>query len=237
MRNIPLLLIFDCDGVLVDSEYISAKVQSAALADHGIAISPDEVARRFSGIPDADMWAELQREHAVRLPDDFSTRFGPMLQLAFEQELHILPGVRDVLDTLKSWSMRFCVASSSQPGKLGATLRQTGLWDDFSPHIFSTAQVAQGKPAPDIFLFAAKEMGFAPEDCMVIEDSQAGVQAARAASMRVVGYVGASHHEPDQAQRLADAGAGVVLHDMRELKDVLRALRGGGVSAAMGISP
>jgi HAD superfamily hydrolase (TIGR01509 family) len=217
----PRLVIFDCDGVLIDSEVIAARAQSQALAAHGIAITPEEAARRFAGIPDADMWQTLQQESERRLPDGFARQYADRLQASFRQELRALPGAAETVAALRERGMQLCVASSSQPAKLEAALRMVGLWDAFAPNVFSVAQVARGKPAPDVFLFAARRMRAAILDCVVVEDSVAGVRAARAARMRAIGYVGASHNGPGQRQRLLDEGASEVIDDLRRLPELL----------------
>ncbi|CAB3669324.1 HAD family phosphatase [Achromobacter sp. SIMBA_011] len=217
----PRLVIFDCDGVLIDSEIIAARAQSRALAEHGIAITPQEAARRFAGIPDADMWQTLQDENARALPADFARQYADRLQDTFRQELRALPGVRETLAALRQRGMAYCVASSSTPPKLEAALKLVGLWEEFAPNVFSTAQVAHGKPAPDVFLFAARQMRTAILECVVVEDSVPGVRAARAARMRAVGYIGASHNGPDQRKRLLDEGAFEVIDDLRRLSEII----------------
>ena len=218
---VPRLVIFDCDGVLIDSEIIAARAQSRALAEHGIAITPQEAARRFAGIPDADMWQTLQDENASVLPEDFPRQYADRLQDTFRQELRALPGVRETLAALRLRGIEYCVASSSTPPKLEAALKLVGLWDEFAPNVFSTAQVAHGKPAPDVFLFAARQMRTAILECVVVEDSVPGVRAARAARMRAVGYVGASHNGPDQRKRLLDEGAFDVIDDLQRLTQII----------------
>ncbi|CAB3741644.1 Phosphatase YniC [Achromobacter denitrificans] len=217
----PRLVIFDCDGVLIDSEIIAARAQSRALAAHGIAITPEEAARRFAGIPDADMWRTLQQENDRSLPDGFARQYADRLEATFRQELRALPGAAETVATLRKRGMDVCVASSSMPAKLEAALRMVGLWEAFAPNVFSTAQVARGKPAPDVFLFAARQMRAAILDCVVVEDSVPGVRAARAARMRAIGFVGASHNGPDQRQRLLDEGASEVIDDLRRLPEIL----------------
>lgn len=217
----PRLVIFDCDGVLIDSEIIAARAQSRALAEHGIAITPQEAARRFAGIPDADMWQTLQDENARALPADFPRQYADRLQDTFRQELRALPGVRETLAALRQRGMAYCVASSSTPPKLEAALKLVGLWEEFAPNVFSTAQVSHGKPAPDVFLFAARQMRTAILECVVVEDSVPGVRAARAARMRAVGYIGASHNGPDQRKRLLDEGAFEVIDDLRRLSEII----------------
>jgi len=215
------LVIFDCDGVLIDSEIIAARAQSRALAEHGITITPEEAAHRFAGIPDADMWQTLQSENACTLPDSFARQYADRLAHTFREELRALPHVHETVAALRARGMDVCVASSSTPPKLEAALKLVGLWDDFAPNVLSTAQVAKGKPAPDVFLFAARQMRTAILDCVVVEDSVPGVRAARAARMRAVGYVGASHNGPNQRQRLLDEGAFDVIDDLSRLPDLL----------------
>ncbi|WP_191575362.1 HAD family hydrolase [Achromobacter insolitus] len=217
----PRLVIFDCDGVLIDSEIIAARAQSSALAEHGIAITPEEAALRFAGIPDADMWRTLQAEHACSLPDGFAGQYAARLERTFRTELRALPHVHETLKVLKERGLDLCVASSSMPPKLEAALKMVGLWETFAPHVFSTAQVAKGKPAPDVFLYAARQMRAAVLDCVVVEDSVPGVRAARAARMRAVGFVGASHNGPQQRQRLLDEGAFEVIDDLRRLPEII----------------
>ncbi|WP_088157585.1 HAD family hydrolase [Achromobacter xylosoxidans] len=217
----PSLVIFDCDGVLIDSEIIAARAQSRALAAHGIAITPEDAARRFAGIPDADMWQTLQQENARSLPEGFAREYADGLETIFRQELRALPGALETVRMLRERGLQVCVASSSTPPKLEAALKLVGLWDQFAPNVFSTAQVAHGKPAPDVFLFAARQMRAAILDCVVVEDSVPGVRAARAARMRAIGYVGASHNGPDQRQRLLDEGASDVIDDLCRLPELL----------------
>ena len=219
-RSLPLL-IFDCDGVLIDSEVIGCRAEAACLADAGIAISADEIIDRYVGIAMATMLADLQSRlgRAVpALPPDFADIMHRAVAAAFETELLPMPGIVELLGALPH---RRCVASGSAPERLRQTLSLTGLWDSFDPHIFSATQVARGKPAPDLFLFAAGQMGVAAADCMVIEDSVPGVQAAVAAGMRVVGFTGGSHCRPGHAERLRAAGAAVACLDLRDLPALL----------------
>lgn len=217
----PRLVIFDCDGVLIDSEIIAARAQSRALAEHGITITPEEAASRFAGIPDADMWRTLQAENGCALPEEFARQYADRLEHTFRTELRALPHVHETLTILRERGLDLCVASSSTPRKLEAALRMVGLWDAFAPHVFRTAQVAKGKPAPDVFLYAARQMRAAVLDCVVVEDSVPGVRAARAARMRAVGFVGASHNGPQQRRRLLDEGAFEVIDDLRRLPDII----------------
>ncbi|OZI73971.1 HAD family hydrolase [Bordetella genomosp. 12] len=215
------LVIFDCDGVLIDSEIIAAHAQSRALAAHGIEISPLDAARRFAGIPDHDMWLTLQAEANTTLPADFELEYAAQLARIFETELRALPHARELIDTLRARGVPYCVASSSTPDKLHTALGLTGLWPWFEPHVFSVSQVRRGKPAPDIFLFAAAQMGVAPAHCLVIEDSVPGVTAARAAGMPALGYTGASHIAPGHDARLRQAGAFDTVADLADVSNYL----------------
>lgn len=216
MRD-SILIIFDCDGVLIDSEIIAARVQASLMTKFGVPITSADIARRFAGVPDKAMWASLEREFGVALPLDLPDQYDQALGIAFRDELRPIPGIKEALSTIQRIGLQCCVASSSTPSKLHSTLHQVGLWDYFSPNIFSTTQVARGKPSPDVFLFAAQQMRIKPAKCLVIEDSVAGVLAAHAAGMRVIGYVGGSHNEQDQSTRLLAAGAFETFDDMANL--------------------
>jgi HAD superfamily hydrolase (TIGR01509 family) len=198
------LVIFDCDGVLIDSELLSVRADRDALAECGIELSVEEILERYTGISFAGMAADLETRHGP-LPSDFADRHRRHLWPLFERELRAIPGVTDVLDAL---TCKTCVASSGRPDRLRHALSLVGLYDRFSPNIFSAVEVAHGKPAPDLFLHAAERMGVPPGRCVVIEDSLPGVTAAVAAGMTVIGFVGASHCRPGDAARLATAGRG-----------------------------
>jgi HAD superfamily hydrolase (TIGR01509 family) len=215
------LLIFDCDGVLIDSEMIGCATESAYLAELGIAVSAEELVERYLGISTAVMVADLESRYGGTppgLPRDFADTLRQRVATAFATNLRPMPGIEAVLASLPA---RRCVASSSAPERLRHSLQLTGLLAQFEPHIFSATQVARGKPAPDLFLFAAARMSAMPEDCVVIEDSLPGVQAAVAAGMRVIGFTGGSHCRPGHAERLRAAGAWAVCAAMAEVSAVL----------------
>ena len=211
------LVIFDCDGVLIDSELLSIRADRECLAECGIELSAEEILDRYTGISFAGMVADIEARHGP-LPADFADRHRRHLWPLFERELRAIPGVAAVLDSLICPT---CVASSGRPERLKHALSLVGLYDRFHPHIFSAVEVARGKPAPDLFLYAAARMGAAPERCVVIEDSVPGVMAAVAAGMSVIGFVGASHCRPDEAARLAAHGAARVIDDMTKLLPAL----------------
>lgn len=190
MANPPELVIFDCDGVLVDSERIAIRVDVEVMAELGWSLTEDEIVERFVGRSQEYLYAELER-HATRpLPDGWREAFDQRYLDAIDTELKPVEGVVDVLDTLEPLGVPTCVASSGSHDKMRRTLGRTGLYDRFAGRIFSADEVANGKPAPDLFLYAAERLGVAPAACAVVEDSAYGVQAARAAGMRAFGYAG-----------------------------------------------
>ncbi len=217
---IPELIIFDCDGVLIDSEVIAARIEAEALAALGIPMTAEVVTRRFLGVSDKDMRVAIERDIGHPLPDDHEARNARLIEAAMVDELQAIPGVREVVTGLP---IPFCVASSSTHAKLKHTLGLTGLYDLFAPNIFSTVEVARGKPAPDLFLHAAGRMGAGPARCLVVEDSVAGIRAARAAGMYPVGFTGGSHCGPGHADRLRDAGAAIVIGRLENLTPLLAA--------------
>jgi HAD superfamily hydrolase (TIGR01509 family) len=208
-----MLLIFDCDGVLVDSETLSCRIDAETLTECGVPYTAEEVSREFTGVSIKDQITRIESERGIRLPDDFTERLNRTLFQRFETDLKPIEGVRDAILSLP---FPRCVASSSIPERIALSLRITGLADLFD-NIFSSAQVARGKPAPDLFLHAASRMNALPGECLVIEDSMAGVQAARAAGMRVIGFVGGSHCGPEHGEKLRRAGAPVIIERMSDL--------------------
>lgn len=211
----PELVIFDCDGVLVDSERIAVRLDRAKLRELGIPLSESEIVDLFMGRPTAvmDAWIEEQLGHP--LPSEQRAHYERRFDEAFAAELAPVDGVEEALDRI---ALPVCVASSSEPDSLRHKLELTGLAARFGDHVFSASQVPRGKPAPDLFLFAAEQMGAAPHRCAVIEDSRHGVAAARAAGMTTFAYTGGL------APKSTLAHDGVILfEDMRELPALLRA--------------
>jgi len=208
------LIIFDCDGVLVDSEIVSFQAEADMLAEIGIPLTAHDLLARFLGTSSASMFATIERENGIKLPADFAERAAQRTLEAFDRKLKPIPGIAELLANLPN---RKCVASSSEPPRIRHSLSLAGILHYFDPHIFSAIQVKHGKPAPDLFLFAAGSMGTPPECCLVIEDSVAGVTAARAAGMTVLGFTGGSHCLDGYADRLREAGAAAVCATMTEL--------------------
>ncbi|QBI22148.1 HAD family hydrolase [Egibacter rhizosphaerae] len=180
-------MILDCDGVLVDSERIAARVDAEVLGELGWPVSCDEVVERFVGSSTDHFVAEVQRRLGEELPSDWYEELARRQQEAMAAELGPVPGV---LATLEEIAIPTCVASNGSHEKLRLTLALTGLRDRFDGRVFSADDVPRAKPAPDLFLHAAEAMGAAPEHCVVVEDSPTGVRAAKAAGMRVLAFAG-----------------------------------------------
>jgi HAD superfamily hydrolase (TIGR01509 family) len=213
------LVIFDLDGVLVDSELISSRVTAAALTEAGIGISATDVCERFLGVSTAAMLRAIEAEHGCRLPAAFQETLRARVLKTFEQELEPVPGVAALLDGL---AVDRCVASSSHPERIRRSLELTDLHGRFAPHLFSATMVRAGKPAPDLFLLAAAKMAAAPARCLVVEDSEVGIRAAKAAGMTAFGFSGASHVRPDaHAPRLKAAGADAIVTAMPALSELI----------------
>jgi HAD superfamily hydrolase (TIGR01509 family) len=219
------LVIFDCDGVLIDSELLSVRADAASFSEVGIAITAEEVSERYSGLSHSEMLADVAARYGRSLPPDFRERHRHRLRKILEAELVATAGVEAVLDAL---SCPVCVASSSSPERLYHALSLVGLYDHFAPNVFSARMVARGKPAPDLFLYAAAELGAAPQRCLVVEDSLDGIEAARTAGMTAIGFCGGSHCRPGHDQRLKACGAALVVADMAGLARAIRRLGGFG---------
>jgi HAD superfamily hydrolase (TIGR01509 family) len=211
------LVIFDCDGVLVDSEPIANRVLAAALSEIGLATTAESSMRDYMGRSWSACVEIFEQRLGRALPAAFEPDFWGRLDLALRAELQPVPGIHDALARIATPT---CVASSGRIDKMRVTLGQTGLWQRFEGRIFTAADVARAKPFPDLFLHAASRMGAAPARCAVVEDSPRGVEAGVAAGMRVLGYAGRT-----DAHALVSAGAEVFI-DMRELPERLyRGLR------------
>lgn len=197
------LVIFDCDGVLIDSEIISARMLVAELAQLGLDIDLPYVERNFLGRSYPVVMETIRHEFGLDLPPGFEAQYREALLAAFQQELKVVPHVHDVLTRI---GVPFCVATSSSPRRVEMSLRLVGLAPLVGDRVFTSTLVANGKPAPDLFLFAADKMGARPERTLVIEDSLTGIRAGIAAGMTVWRFVGGSHlgaeapPEPDDAR-------------------------------------
>lgn len=214
-------VLWDCDGCLIDSEWIACGLAAEMLTELGYAISTQEFVKRFCGQSRDHIYSTIQQESGVDyLPllaeRDKSTR----QKEAFRKDLTVITGIEDVLNGI---NVPMAIASGSRMARLEYTLQLTNLYDRFMPHIYHSAQVAKGKPAPDVFLYAAQQLGVMPEKCLVIEDSENGVRAGKAAGMTVIGFTGGKHILDKDAhqQILTELGADHVLHDMRDLPKLM----------------
>lgn len=221
LERTPQLVIFDCDGVLVDSEMIASRELAAYLSNLGRPTTDAECRAMFTGMSIKSVGDVVRRDWGLNLGDDFVQELRARDRVAFERDLKAIPGVKDVLDRLRHSQTEFCVASSGTPEKIRHSLSITKLLDHFNSPLFSASQVTHGKPAPDLFELAAYEMGVAPENCVVIEDAAPGVQGGVAAGMPVLGFTGGSHCGPDSANALLFAGAKGAFSDMTALPGLL----------------
>ncbi|MDW9476802.1 HAD family hydrolase [Sinorhizobium meliloti] len=229
MEMKPKLVIFDCDGVLVDSEIIVSTAEAAEITRVGHHLSVEEAVEQFAGVPASEMYRIIEARLGTPLPADLPTRIDARVRELYLSDLAAIAGARETIRTLR---VPCCVASSSEPNRLGLALAKTELLELFYPHIFSTVLVRNGKPAPDIFLYAAEKMGVSPADCVVVEDSVAGVTAAIAAGMTPLGFVGGSHCNPSHATHLQKAGAKRIFSRFEDLGGLLEELSSDAVGAA-----
>jgi HAD superfamily hydrolase (TIGR01509 family) len=218
-------ILFDCDGVLVDSEVLAHEVEIAVLAEIGLAYDPRDFKARFMGMSDKAFHAALESDGQTRLGRsilaDIVPRMKTLYGAAVETRLAAVAGAHTAVEVVRQAK---AVASSSTAKSLERKLRKTGLWDAFAPHVYSAEDVAHSKPAPDLFLLAARSLGVAPQHCLVIEDSVNGVAAARAAGMRVWGFMGGTHMDEDARARLVDAGVERVVENWTEAAALFAAL-------------
>jgi len=213
-------VIFDCDGVLVDSEPLACASFSRAIKAEGLDWSIEETMRRVMGLSLKTSLDICEAELGRKLPADFLERMQAVTYQTFrDAPLQAVPGVKDAVTALQAAGLDTCVASSGAPEKMRFTLGLTGLWDLFDGRIFSASQVSRGKPFPDLFLHAAIRMNVQPFDCIVVEDSVPGVQAARAAGMKALAYAGEPYADGDA---LRQAG-GEVFDDMKRLPGLVLA--------------
>lgn len=213
----PRAVIFDMDGVLVDSEVIAAQVESELLAEYGSTISVDEIYAHFVGLSKESMTEALRRDWQLDLPEAFWSTRSERTASRFTAEGRAVHGIEPVLEDLASCGVPLAVASSSSPVSIARKLDGTGLGGYFGRHLYSATMVTHGKPAPDLFLHAATQLGVDPADCVVIEDAVPGVAAGVAAGMRVIGFTAAGHCAPGHADVLRAAGAHAVATTADEL--------------------
>jgi HAD superfamily hydrolase (TIGR01509 family) len=214
-------ILWDCDGCLIDSETIACGHAAEELTEAGYPISLHEFVVRFAGKSRQDIYAIVRQETGIELNDKIDPAVTKREREArFKRDLLPIDGIREALDAI---DLPMAIASGSEMERLKQTLKLTQLWDRFLPHIYSASLVPHGKPAPDIFLYAAQKLGVAPADCLVIEDSENGVKAGVAAGMTVFGFTGGGHVPDPQvhAALLRSLGAHDVFHHMSLLPTLL----------------
>ena len=218
-----MLFVFDCDGVLVDSEPIAAAVDAELLAEIGYAIAPADIARRFAGLSGKAIGEAIAAELGRPLPEDFLDRTKAEIDRRLATELKPVAGIHELLDTLDAPR---CVCSNSASARLKISLTTTRLYERFQPHVYSAVEVGtrEPKPSPNVYSYAIGAFGVAAREALVIEDTVPGIAAARAAGARVVGFTGGSHTWPGHADILMDAGAETVISRLADLPKVAEAM-------------
>ena len=212
-----MLYVFDCDGVLIDSEIIASAVDSELLAEIGYEITPQEVTHRFAGLTARAIGDIVETEIGRKLPENFFQRTREEIDRRLARDLKAVPGVETMLDRLEG--QKRCVCSNSSMERLKLSLDKTRLWDRFAPRVYSATEVGnfQPKPAPNVYLYAMAEFGADPRETVVLEDTAFGVMAAKAAGARVIGFTGGAHTWPGHADILTDAGAETVINRLIDL--------------------
>lgn len=223
-------MIWDCDGCLIDSELLANEVMAKFISDLGFRISAQQCIEMFMGKGVNATLKNIGKQLGRDVIDDFPyEQYRQERDRIFSEKLKPVSGVHQALDAL---DLPMCIASGSDMQRLTHSLRLTKLYDRCEGRIYSADLVAHGKPAPDIFLYAAAQMGFAPEECLVIEDSANGIKAALAAGMRVFGFCGGGHMTPGIIGALRELGLQTLFRDMRELPGLVRAEPSGRVCYA-----
>jgi HAD superfamily hydrolase (TIGR01509 family) len=218
MNSLPDLVIFDCDGVLVDSEIIAIGVLAECLNEAGVMLNVEQTMAYGVGKGAAAVAAAIKTDFGIALPANFFEDMGARIIAAYPGKLRPMNGIPELLAALK---LKRCVASNSPIDRVRQALTTTGLMPYLEPHLYSAAMVARGKPAPDLFLHVAEQQGVQPERCLVIEDSLSGVAAALAAGMPVIGFAGGGHCRPGHADAMHDAGCVEVFSRMDDVAKFL----------------
>ncbi|WP_048646054.1 HAD family hydrolase [Nitratireductor soli] len=219
----PDLVIFDCDGVLIDSEIIAARVEARLLTEAGVEITAEELAERYAGLTFKDILLSIEKNAETPLQASLIDLAEAEVDKKLKTDIRAVEGAHEAVAGVAG---KKCICSNSSRARLEATLTRTRLLPLFSGHVYSSLDTPSKlpKPAPDVFLFAARALDADPACCFVIEDSVHGVAGAKAAGMRVIGFTGGAHIQPGHADRLMEAGAETVIHRFRDLSGVLAAL-------------
>ena len=217
-------VIFDCDGVLVDSEVLALEVELGALGEIGIVYDESEFKARFMGMSTPAFFDALDADHRARSGDGLPDGFRELCHARYTAAFPRLREVPGACAAIAQVTLPKAVASSSGAEALLRKLHKTGLWAHFDPHVYSADHVERAKPAPDLYLYASQALGIAPQNCLAVEDSSNGVRAARAAGMTVWGFLGGGHMDGNAGARLLAAGADRLIGDWREADAALRTL-------------
>ncbi len=219
----PQLVIFDCDGVLVDSEILAAKIEAKLLTDAGYEISHEEMSERYAGMTWKQILLEVEKSAGIPLSASLIDRSERLVDLALANELDMIEGADRAVKRIK---LPKCICSNSSSERLKISLTRTNLMRFFEPHIFAAYEVGTklGKPDPNVFLYGAAQFNADPARTIVIEDSLPGVRAARAAGMRVIGFTGGSHTYTGHGERLTEAGAETVINRHAQLPQMIEAM-------------
>ncbi len=216
-------IIWDCDGVLIDSEVLACGISAEFYTHAGYPMTAADYLRRFMGLSRAQIDDAIRQETGRDLAFDIDwTRRDAEREALFEAELKAIAGIEGLLAEMRALSLPMAIGSGSSLKRLEHSLRLVKLWDAFAPHVYSSEQVARGKPAPDIYLLAAEKLRVAPARCLVIEDGVHGTHAGKAAGMTVYGFTGGSHCTPATAGDLRTAGADAVFADVATMRAALR---------------
>jgi HAD superfamily hydrolase (TIGR01509 family) len=210
-------IIFDCDGVLVDSEPLSMRADAEVLARAGIKISEAELHKRFVGTTFQDMVTEIEKQHATKLPSNLSDLKNARMYEMYRTELKLVRGVRDALEDIRNMGLSMSIASNGPKERVKLALQLTGLLPYFKNAIVTFEDVPQGKPAPDMYLLAAKNAGVKADDCLVVEDSLTGVTAAVDAGCWTLGFTGTYEDQQAHGEKLKDIGAEAIFSKMADL--------------------
>ena len=213
------LIIFDFDGVLVDSETMGCQIWSDVFAKHGMTVSAQDIMEKYTGKTGTLICSLVEQEYGYHIPDGFLDEVNETTEEIMSRELKTVAGV---LETMPKLYVPVCIASGSRPKRLNMCLDVTGLRRWFPDEtVFNSHCVKNGKPAPDLFFYAAEKMKVSPEKCLVIEDSTAGIIGAKAAGMKAYGFIGASHCTPERGRQLIENGADLLFDDFTKLPELL----------------
>lgn len=223
LKNKIQCVIFDCDGVLVDSEIIASKASLRMLAPYGFNMDVKEYSRRFAGKVEEDILSIIKEDYHIGLPDDFLSRVRLEIEHGLDHELQPIKGVKE---TISQIPLPIAVVSNSRLVRVISSLKIAGLTELFGKSLFAAEMVEKPKPAPDVYLHAAQTLGVSPSECLVVEDSQSGVTAAHRAGMHVIGFLAASHIPNGHEDTVREAGAFTTADSMKNLGKMFQEIFG-----------